>query len=101
PRHIPMMYFRCDATDLALNALKPRWIESAFRGSFWSWDIHTTLTARSFSVRANGAHIGQGLLLEDLADSRYVGHCLVRGMCTLRISPMCAKLESVPRVIAL
>jgi hypothetical protein len=100
-RQIPMMDFRCDATDAGLKTLVAAMTKIDMRGfilkSGRSYHFYGT---RLLDEPQWQDFLGQSLLLGDLADWRYVGHCLVRGICTLRISAH-PHLRSVPTVVAL
>jgi hypothetical protein len=99
--HIPMMDFRCDATDDGLKTLDAAMATIDIGGfilkSGRSYHFYGTKLLDEAQWQR---FLGQSLLLKNLADWRYVGHCLVRGICTLRISAH-PEFGSVPTVVAL
>jgi hypothetical protein len=98
-RHIPMMDFHCPPTRhnvrLITSALRQLGqetgivLESGESFHYYGLSLLTDVKWRAF--------MGKSLLFSPYTDSRYIAHCLIRGMCVLRINSVGGK--PTPRVV--
>ena len=101
-RHLPMMDFSCydqrqDLRKVAF-ALSTVGLDSGFilrsGNSFHYYGVEP-LTTRNWSI-----FLGQCLLLVPITDARYIGHRIIDGACTLRLSSGLRKAKE-PRLAAI
>lgn len=98
-RHLPMMDFSCKPTPQSLRIVtkalklmgqeKGAVVSSGKSFHYFGFQILTEIGWREF--------LGRCLLLSPITDSRYIGHRLIDGSCSLRISPN--HTYGVPKVV--
>jgi hypothetical protein len=98
-RHLPMMDFSCKPTPqslrIVIKALKLMGQEKGavvLSGKSFHYFGFQVLTEKGWRE-----FLGRCLLLAPITDSRYIGHRLIDGACSLRISPNHA--SGVPKVV--
>lgn len=86
--HIPMMDFHCDPTDANVGFITDAFTNLAMPGFVVRSDqsLHF-YGARRLEEPQWRDFLARCLLFKDLMDWRYIAHCLMYGMCSLRIPP--------------
>lgn len=100
--HIPMMDFCCPKTEESLERIK-----EAMTGFLPGSDRVLLDSGQSYHFYGAGVlcpeewqvFLGKCLLLTGLTDPRYIGHSLVAGYCTLRLTASSLR-PKIPEVIA-
>jgi hypothetical protein len=86
--HIPMMDFRCDPAASNIAFITEALTYLAMPG----FVLRSEQSLHFYGARRLDEHqwrhfLAHCLLLKDLMDWRYIAHCLLYGMCSLRIPP--------------
>jgi hypothetical protein len=100
-RHLPMLDFRRPSVESAVNLIVAVVSNLDVGAGFvlWSGSSFHFLGARLISTAALQTFLGRALLYAPLVDSRWIGHQLIEGVCSLRISKSQGHPHA-PRVVA-
>lgn len=99
--HIPMLDFQCARSPDNLQRLRFAMRRLSPNGGVILQSVHSYHFYGSSLLSENmwSDFVGRCLLLEPLVDVRYLGHCLIDGQSTLRISPKRGRSPIVVAVV--